>query len=296
MKNLFVLLLLFLTGEGSADVYKAILERASRRITTRTSLKQGRKKYTTEHEELVKDVVASFPGEYLNDLHEVLLRLLTELGLDPMSRGSFSGRACVLRRDLARSTTTSNLISEVPDDHRVLETAPECERTDVSEVLKNGISPSEKRRRLEATDTLGSGPTFKNIDGRGLGMSGSSDSRQESSERTPTIDNVNRRVSDPSISESQQSVPSNITDSIPLPSMRGGARGFKDRSTFVSAREMEDEDSLWRDIALSLSERQDEKIVAITGNKDADDDVGFWREIYLALSDHSDDNNSAAGI
>ena len=226
MRNLFVLFLLYFTGSGSTDVQETILDRARRGITTRTSLKRGRKKYTTEHEDLVE-----------------------------------------------------TLISELPDDNS------QRAGTDVSKVLNNGFPPSEKRSRLEAAET----PPRETATGKY-----NRGSRQESSERRPTIDMGNSRVSDPAISESEKSVPCNITDSNPVQGFVARENGYG--SPVVSRRKLEDEDAFWREIALSLSGREDEKIVAMTGDEDVDDDAHFWREIALALSDDSDDNDPAVGI
>jgi hypothetical protein len=93
LASIFVLV----TSQGS-ETYKAILARALQRNTARTHLK-GSRKYTAEHDELVKDVVENYNG------HKSILRQsgisnqsLADLGIIKMSIGSFKARATTVAR------------------------------------------------------------------------------------------------------------------------------------------------------------------------------------------------------
>ena len=100
--SIIVLLLLFVTGTESI-INQGILQRARERSASGTLLRK-KGKYTAEHDELVRDVVTSFSGnDNFGDLYEVFKKLLSDLAMDPMPRGTFRDRAVKVRSKLGRA-------------------------------------------------------------------------------------------------------------------------------------------------------------------------------------------------
>ena len=140
MRNIFGLLVLFSTGQGSSNTFQEILDRARQRTLSETSLKRSGS-YTADHDDLIRDVVTSFSEtETLSNLHKVFQTLLTHLGMDSMSEGSFYNRAITLRRQLGLTPLGPSEPSSESPDFCIIENYPKCSEPDKRRKLDTDLS------------------------------------------------------------------------------------------------------------------------------------------------------------
>ena len=125
----FILLLLFSTGTEST-IIEDILDRARQRALSGTLSKRS-SCCTADHDDLVRDVVTRYSeNERLSDLYEVFQTLLTHLGMDAMSEGSFYDRAGTLRRQLRLTPIGPSIPSSESSDFCDVENDPKCSDED----------------------------------------------------------------------------------------------------------------------------------------------------------------------
>ena len=87
-------------GGEESETYKMLLRNASTR-RERTFLKESSRKYTIEHDALVMDVVTTLNRDStISRQFEIFKKLLRDLGMVEMSRGSFAERATAARKSL----------------------------------------------------------------------------------------------------------------------------------------------------------------------------------------------------
>lgn len=134
-----------------AEAYDMLLFRANER-KKHYNFRHSRK-YTTEHNELVDDVVRTFNGlKSTSRQYEVLKGLISDLGIAEMTRGSFNQRACAIRKQIGvtqRATRRSTVGPEISAILKVLfENNPEIS---VKEICKGLVL---KLRGMEAPPEL----------------------------------------------------------------------------------------------------------------------------------------------
>lgn len=81
--------------------YGNLLSRAQKRREVGERSSEAGRKYTSEHTDLVNDVVRSYNKALsLSGQHKVLQRLILDLGILPMTKGTFCERAGAIRKEI----------------------------------------------------------------------------------------------------------------------------------------------------------------------------------------------------
>jgi hypothetical protein len=79
------------------EEYKTLLARASDKMETEPSLKQG-KKYSSLHVQLMMDVVKTFKDAGVSGQYDIFKQLTADLGIREMPRNTFNSRASAVRK------------------------------------------------------------------------------------------------------------------------------------------------------------------------------------------------------
>ena len=136
-----------------SEAYKMLLRNARMR-KKHTFPPKGNQKYTSEHDTLVVDVVKTFNRDAtVSRQFEIFKKLIEDLGMVQMSRGSFAERASAARRGNTRRSSrnvenaTSNFLNSLFDENPKISESEALKALEAQPRDSNTFLPSFKKVR-----------------------------------------------------------------------------------------------------------------------------------------------------